>query len=140
MERLSKRPWTRRTKELIPAIPSDIYTPEIITEIKQKGEDPITPYAALTRFGYGIDETQIPYLNSLLVEIDHQFFIKGQAETSFKSRDIEQFIQIITSGNIPFMILECSTLTTSEKEAILRGAPAFLTRTALEKREKDWQR
>ncbi len=135
-----KRPWTRRTRELTPPIPPDIYKPEIIEEIKQRGESFMTPYEALTRFGFAIDESQIPYLDSLFTEVNHQLFVKGENSTAFRCGNINEFIKIAATGNMPFAILECSTLSPFEKERILHGASESLSQVALEKRERDWQK
>lgn len=137
---LHKKPWTRRTRELMPRIPPDVYKPEIIAAIQQRGESLITPYEALTSFGFAMDESQIPYLDSLFAEVDHQLFAKGESVAVFKCSDINQFIEIATTGNMPFAILECSALSALEKERILRDGSEFLSQTALARRERDWQK
>lgn len=134
----AKRTWTRRTRMLIPEVPPDVFDPNLISEIKQRGEETMTPYSALKAFGLEVDEKQTDFLNSVLADSDPQLFLHLEEITQFKCKDIDRFIKATLDNR--FRILEIAAIPFETKEAILKNASLFLSEIALQKRAEEWKK
>lgn len=134
----AKRTWTRRTRILIPEVPPEVFPPDLISEIKERGEDTMTPYSALKAFGLEVDENQKDFLNSVLADSDPQLFLHLDDEAHFKCKDIDRFIKAALDNR--FRILEIAAIPLHDKESILRNASVFLSEIALQKRAEEWRK